>query len=112
MKQLIKFFSFGILFILAINLSQCDWGNCKNEMQEKKDQYGEPEETSKYDSDGYHSEDWWYWSKGVQFTFTWGTDVEGCDVSKYTFDPITELNDSTRKAIKEEKTLESVEICE
>ena len=63
----------------------CD---CKDEMADDKSKYGSPEEVSSYDSGDYHSVSCWWWSKGVNKTYTWGGS-ECCDVSTYTFDPIT-----------------------
>jgi hypothetical protein len=64
--------------------------NCDKEMDKTRDRYGGPEEVNSYDSGGYHSVSWWYWSKGIEFTFTWGEYVDGCcDKSTYTFPPIT-----------------------
>ena len=64
--------------------------NCDSEMDDIEGTYGKAEETSSYSSEGYHSETWWYWSKGVSYTFTWGSSIEGdCDMSTYTFSPIS-----------------------
>lgn len=102
MKKLIIF---SILSFLIITLSQCTM-NCDSEMDNKRDKYGSPEEISKYESEGYHSVDWWYWSKGIEFTFKWGTNVDGCEVSKYTFEPHTNITDSIRTVIDQTKQLE------
>ena len=49
------------------------------------DKYGLPEDIYKYDSDCYHTVDWWWWSKGFSVTFIdscyddvsgWGVDSE------------------------------------
>ena len=61
-------------------------------MESKREKYGDPEEVNKYNSSGYHSVDWWYWTRGKEFTFTWGSDVEECcDVTSYTFTPIRNI---------------------
>lgn len=63
--------------------------NCKKEMKRIENRYGSPEETQSYKSDGYKSESWWYWSRGVEYTFAWGSSVDGgCDVTEFTFNPI------------------------
>ena len=68
---------------------------------------------TKYDSSGYHSESWWYWSKGKEFTFTWGEYIEGCcDKSTYTFTPIYKITTSMKKEIEKTKKLESIETTE
>lgn len=61
---------------------------CEEKKAEVFAMWGEPEETSIYDSGDYASEDWWYWSRGVEFTFTWGNYTTGCDFSVYEFSPI------------------------
>ena len=64
--------------------------NCDDEMDSIRGSYGEPEEVSTYSSEGYNSQSWWYWSQGINFDFTWGSSVDGdCDMSTYTFDPIS-----------------------
>lgn len=61
--------------------------DCNELQNEVKNQYGEPEEINTYSSDDYSSTDYWYWSKGIEFTFTY--DGKKCEKSTYTFDPIT-----------------------
>lgn len=39
----------------------------------------------------------------MQYSFTWGDNIYGCDKSKYTFDPITKSPVS--KVVKEQKNL-------
>lgn len=75
--------------ILSIALVACGGANCDSDMDDVRAQYGPPEETTTYTADTYHSVEWWYWSKGVEYTFQWGGEVAGCQVSRYTFDPIT-----------------------
>ena len=55
------------------------------------DQYGEPEEVDKYNSEDYHTVDWWYWTQGFEVSFidspyddTYGWRVD----STYEFEPI------------------------
>ena len=63
--------------------------NCDSQIRSLVNQLGQPEEINRYDtSDGYHSHDYWYWCRGFERTFTWGTNVDGCRTSDYTFDPI------------------------
>lgn len=75
-----------LLFGMACEVFGPD--DCSAEMDEVRSQYGAPEEVNTFDEDDYHSVDWWYWTQGVEYTFTWGKYVEGCDVSRYTFTPI------------------------
>lgn len=87
-----------MFFIIALQSCDCD---CSDEMDEIRSKYGEPEEVSTYSSSGYKSESWWYWSKGVNYDFTWGSDVEGCcDKSQYTFDPIKNIELVNADSIK------------
>ena len=74
------------LLPVAIILNGCF--DCEGKMDDTREKWGLPTEIQRYDSEGYHSETWWYWSRGQSFTFTWGSDVGTCDVSTYTFTPI------------------------
>ncbi len=75
------------LALATIGLSGCF--DCESDMEEIRDLWGSPTEVNRYDSEGYHSETWWYWSRGKSFTFTWGSDVsKACDMSTFTFTPI------------------------
>lgn len=107
-----KINSILIAILISILCVSCDWESCENEMEDIRNKHGSPEEINTYSSDNYDSEDWWYWSKGVQYTFEWGVNVEGCEVSKYTFKPINMLNDSSKNLIKNNKKLEWVHFYE
>lgn len=61
---------------------------CGDAMHNVTREYGDPEEIKKYDSGDYHSYDYWYWSQGVKYGFTWGSFVDGCEVDRYLFTPI------------------------
>ena len=101
----------SFVFLSIQGCGKCD---CSDEMDSTRNKYGDPEEVNSYDSGGYHSESWWYWSKGKEFTFTWGSDVsECCDKSTYTFDPIRlsrELSDDEKSQIEQYKVLIEREI--
>lgn len=99
-----------IIAILLINCSQ----NCDSEMRKTRNKYGSPEEVNDYNSDGYHSVTWWYWSKGVSYTFTWGADVGGCEKSTYSFSPIDGQSSSENDSVRTTTKLISTEItgCE
>ena len=63
--------------------------NCDSKINDLTDKQGNPEEIDKYDnSDGYHSYKYWYWSRGISWSFTWGGPVESCKTASYTFTPI------------------------
>ncbi len=47
---------------LALTLTGCF--DCEGEMEDTKELWGLPAEVQRYDSEGYHSETWWYWSRG------------------------------------------------
>jgi hypothetical protein len=76
-------------------------------MDKVKSTQGTPEEVERYDSSSYHSVDWWYWSKGICYTFTWGKNVEECcDISTYRFESIlTNSSESIKNIIKKNKKL-------
>ena len=97
-----------VLFAALIVLQGCDC-NCDDDMDDCKKKNGEPEEINTYSSDGYNSTDFWYWSKGVQYGFTWGSNVDGCcDKSTYTFDPIgKDASEDEKAAAKKAKVLYS-----
>lgn len=107
MKKAIVFF----LLLCMIFICSCS-SNCDDEMSDTRKKYGAPEEISNYESGGYHSTDWWYWTKGIEFTFVWGNNVSGCEVSTYTFEPIGGVvTDSIREEIENTKALRSITCC-
>lgn len=59
--------------------------SCKSEMNKIRDKMGEPEEVKTYNSGDYSNTDWWYWTKGIEYSFTY---YKSCEVSTYTFSPI------------------------
>lgn len=63
-------------------------GDCSKSMANTVKAYGQPEEWTSYDADGYHSRSWWYWSIGFERSFAWGSNIDGCDWSDYNFVPI------------------------
>ena len=65
-----------------------DLPECYEEMEETRAAMGEPEEVNTYSERGYRNEDWWYWTRGYERSFTWGTYIRGCETSTYTFPPI------------------------
>ena len=89
-------FIISMIFILILASCEC---NCNEEKNEKIDRYGSPEEIESYSSHGYKSESWWYWSKGIEFTFTSSKD-DCCDVSTYKFTPIKNITDEQKEIIK------------
>lgn len=64
-----------------------DYSDCSSEMDDRIDYSGYPEEINNYDSDGYHSRTYWYYCDGFSETFTWGSNVQGCEVTNNTFAP-------------------------
>jgi hypothetical protein len=73
---------FSLLVGSAVGCS--DLCTCKNEMDEVRKKYGEPEEKYKYKSDEYRSETWYYHSEGRSYTFSWGGSECDCDKSIFT----------------------------
>jgi len=86
-----------VIILLSLVLISCTKQNCDKKMDEIRSRYGEPEETTTYHSGDYHSESWWYWTKGKNFDFAWGQYVDGCEFSEYTFTPITKNFTETQK---------------
>lgn len=62
--------------------------NCNTQIDQMLAREGSSEDVNTYDSPDYHSHDFWYWCKGTQHSFTWGNNVDGCEVSKHTFSPV------------------------
>lgn len=88
-----RVFTLGLLVFIAgcseeVTESGLSNANCDSEMTDIRETMGTPEETNTYDSGNYHSYDYWYWCSGVNYSFTWGENVDGCEVSQYTFEPI------------------------
>lgn len=61
---------------------------CTDAMEAVVQENGEPEEIKSYDSDDYHSRDYWYWCGGVKHGFTWRDGDTECSTDTYTFDPV------------------------
>jgi hypothetical protein len=92
-----------LLCIFLLISTNCDWFecNCDDEMEDIRSDLGEPEEKARYDSQGYHTETWWYWTKGISYTFTWGNDIRDCcEVSTFQFEPVTSENKELKRKIK------------
>ena len=87
-----KYIIFAFIVAVLILLGQCTilQPDCAVEMGNIENSRGAPEDVNRYDTEGYHSVDWWYWMQGICYTFTWGSVVGGCEVSTYTFVPIPE----------------------
>jgi hypothetical protein len=61
-----------------------DW-SCESEMSDVRARLGPPEEVRTYNSRDYQNTDWYYWTRGISYTFTY---FQGCSVSYQTFPPI------------------------
>lgn len=110
MKGKILILGLICLFLIIASFGcQC---NCDDDMETKRNEWGSPEETESYSESGYNSVTWWYWSRGISFTFKWGDIIEGCcDVSTYTFEPISTDSSSEFKAeIKNSKKFKEKQI--
>ena len=85
-----KYIIFAFIVAVLILLGQCTilQPDCAAEMENVENSRGAPEEINRYDTEGYHSVDWWYWMQGICYTFIWGSVVGGCEVSTYTFEPM------------------------
>lgn len=62
--------------------------NCQGAMDNLASSMGAPEDVYVYRSEDRISEAWWYWSRGVQYRFTWGRSVKNCERSSYEFTPV------------------------
>ncbi len=59
-----------------------------------KAQQGTPEDVNTYDSGTYWSESWWYWTRGIEYTFTKRERIEEAK-SREGFLGLTELTTKT-----------------
>ena len=94
--------------IVCLVIGGCAAKDCTDKMAEIKAKHGAPEEITSYHSSGFHSVNWWYWSRGFEYTFTWGSDVKGgCDISLFQFTPIGKpaLTPAIRDEIEQSKVL-------
>jgi len=88
-----------VIIVLALSVvmffASCEifQPNCDSQMENVRSSRGDPEEVNRYDSSDYHSVDWWYWSQGICYTFTWGSLVGSCEISTYTFDPFASMEE-------------------
>ncbi len=83
---------FLIFLLVTLLLTSCtyviDSVTFEEVSQPYLDKYGFPEDIYKYDSDCYHTIDWWWWSQGFSVTFIKSCydDVSGWAVdSEYSF---------------------------
>lgn len=94
MKSLLVASSRGLLVavLTTVFLAACGSevfdDDCSHEMDDLREERGEPEEIQRFDSGDYHSHTWWYWRRGFSRNFTWGGPVDDCETSDYTFTPI------------------------
>lgn len=109
-KLVIKSLLFLVIFSSLVTSINCDLFNhlkcnCDDKMEEIRNKMGPPEEVNRYDTSDYHNVDWWYWSKGICYTFEWGSIVDKCcEVSTYQFEPIEGENIQMKKdSLKKEK---------
>ncbi len=89
-----KLFIIILICILFLSCSKEDnpfstkYNPCRERMDQARRELGEPEDIYKLDSSGYKSESWWWWTKGLSYTWSWGSNVKGCQKTTYKFDPI------------------------
>jgi len=101
-----------VIASLMLGLVSCDHA-CKKQKKEVRKSWGAPEEIITYDSGGYHSHQWWYWSRGQEFTFTYGSNVDGCEFSQYSFSPISSIviTDVEKAIARESKVMVKCTVC-
>ncbi len=82
------------LLLLAATLAGCNSdklsGNCGHQMDDFRDQYGEPQEVERFESGSFHRHTWWYWRLGLARTFTWDGAIGSCEMTDQTFAPSEE----------------------
>lgn len=80
------FLSLLSLFLVGCGGDSDLWdSSCESEMDDVRAKMGAPEEVKTYNSGDYSNTDWWYWTKGISYSFTY---YKSCTVSTYTFAPI------------------------
>jgi len=103
-KMKTKFLVFVCILILVVSIS-CNV-NCDKAIEDMKRTMGEPDDVDTYSSSDYTEMTFWYWSAGIAYTFKWGSSIDGCDESTYTFTPIPKNSSKIEKAkIKQTKKL-------
>ncbi len=96
-----------LIFILVAFVFQACNVNCDSSKSDRRKSSGAPEEVTSYSSGNYSTETWWYWSKGISYTFTWGTD--GCKTSSYSFSPMHKIEHIDIDSLTQIMKLQSVE---
>lgn len=96
-----------LLVLLAVAAGLGCGSDCSGEKDEVRRKYGEPESWYSFEQGCcYRHEDWWYWRKGVSYSFTWGDGI--CDVSKFRFSPIRKpVSKVARQQVEDTKQLVS-----
>lgn len=98
-------FLVSVFILTLIVLISCQL-NCDKAMENVRNRMGEPDDIDTYSSADYNEVTYWYWSLGIAYIFKWGSSVDGCDESTYTFSPISKDSSETVKAnIKQAKKL-------
>ena len=85
-----KLFPFIFFISIIYFLTACSIfreKTCESEMENIRTSLGEPEEITTTSSPRLESEDWYYYSQGVSYSFTWGESIGGCEITIRTFTP-------------------------
>jgi hypothetical protein len=83
----ISFILFVSIILILTSCSIFKEKTCESEMEKLRANLGEPEEITTTSSPRLESEDWYYYSQGVSYTFTWGESIGGCEITVRTFTP-------------------------
>ena len=79
------------LLLLAATLAGCGSqklsGNCGEQMNDFREQYGDPQEVERFESGSFARHTWWYWRLGLARTFTWDGAPGSCEMTDQTFPP-------------------------
>ena len=62
-------------------------GDCSAQMEDLRNERGEPQEIRRLDSDRFHQHTWWYGGSGFARIFTWDGSTGSCTTADQTFDP-------------------------
>jgi hypothetical protein len=80
-----------IILLLAATLAGCGSEqlsvDCSQQMEDLRDELGQPQEVEGLDAGPYHRYTYWYWTLGFARTFTWDGGYNSCETVDQTFPP-------------------------
>ena len=60
---------------------------CAKRMKQSIKEMGQPDSITKYHANNYNSESWWWYDRGLNYTWRWGTSLNGCEKDTFSFEP-------------------------